>query len=291
MKSLGKAGLQPAFSHDGRDLTDGRAYATLRSDRLLRFPNVPELSDERRQLLDELEARIGHVFCDAQLLDRSLTHRSFAHEHEAEGYRHNESMELLGDSILGFLVCEWLLERFPNEGEGRLSKMKAFLVSERTLDDLARDIELGRYLRLNRGEEKTGGREKRTILVDTFEALMAAIYLDGGIDVVRRFLRANMHTLFAIMDPADLTATDYKSALQEALQASGLHVPVYQISDVIGPDHRRTFCVDVVIDGDQFARGEGQSIKRAEQEAAKRAITRLMNDTVSIDDEPVEAEE
>lgn len=253
--------------------------------------NVPEISDERRQLLNELEARVGYVFRDDQLFDRSLTHRSFAHEHCAEGYRHNESLELLGDSVLGFLVCEWLLERFPDEGEGRLSKMKAFLVSERTLDDLARDIDLGRYLRLNRGEEKTGGREKRTILVDTFEALVAAMYLDGGIDVTRRFLRSLMHTLFAIMNPADLTATDYKSALQEALQASGLRVPIYQISDVIGPDHRRTFCVDVVIDGDLFARGEGQSIKRAEQEAAKRAITRLMDETVSIDDEPMEAVE
>lgn len=283
-----KAGPVPAFRFY-RLITRVARVLPFRTIRSAGCSTVPEISEERRQLLDKLEQRIGYVFADERLLDRSLTHRSFAHEHEAEGYRHNESLELLGDSVLGFLVCEWLLERFPDEGEGRLSKMKAFLVSERTLDDLARDIELGLYLRLNRGEEKTGGREKRTILVDTFEALVAAMYLDGGVDVTRRFLRTEMHTLFAIMNPADLTATDYKSALQEALQASGLRVPVYQISDVIGPDHRRTFCVDVVIGGDQYARGEGQSIKRAEQDAAKRAIARLMDETVCIDDEPAES--
>lgn len=247
---------------------------------------MPVITPDRQQVLGDLQARIGYAFRDLQVLDRALTHRSFAHEHEAEGYRHNESLELLGDSILGFLVCEWLLERFPDEGEGRLSKMKAFLVSERTLDDVARDIELGRFIRLNRGEEKTGGREKRTILVDGFEALIAAIYLDGGIDVVRSFLRNHMRDAFSIMNPSDLTATDYKSALQEALQASGLRVPVYLVSDVVGPDHRRTFNVDVVVDGEQFARGEGQSIKRAEQDAAKRAIDRLMTETIPIDEAP-----
>lgn len=246
------------------------------------------ISDDRRRLLGDLESRVGHAFADLSVLDRALTHRSFAHEHESEGYRHNESYELLGDSILGFLVCEWLLERFPDEGEGRLSKMKAYLVSERTLDDLARDVDLGRYLRLNRGEEKTGGREKRAILVDSFEALVAAVYLDGGIEPARQFVRDCMQSHLELINPDDLTATDYKSALQEALQASGLHVPIYQVADIIGPDHRRTFCVDVVVEGELFARGEGQSIKRAEQDAARRAIDRLMTETIDGDAEDLE---
>src|SRR6187200_166797 len=109
------------------------------------------ISDDRLQLLGELEARVAHTFSNTEVLDRALTHRSFAHEHE--GCRHNEAYELLGDAILGFLVCEWLLERFPEEGEGRLAKIKAFLVSESTLDTVARESELGRFLRLNRGEE------------------------------------------------------------------------------------------------------------------------------------------
>jgi ribonuclease-3 len=247
------------------------------------------ISEDRQQLLGELEARVGHAFGDLSVLDRALTHRSFAHEHESEGYRHNESYELLGDSILGFIVCEWLLERFPDEDEGRLSKMKAFLVSERTLDQIARGIELGKYLRLNRGEEKTGGREKRAILVDSYEALVAAVYLDGGLEAARGFVRACMRSAFELIDPSDLTSTDYKSALQEALQASGLRVPTYEVADVIGPDHRRTFCVDVVVEGERFARGEGQSIKRAEQDAAKRAINRLLTET--IDTDALDAEE
>lgn len=247
------------------------------------------ISEERRHLLGELEARVGHMFDDVAVLDRALTHRSFAHEHESEGYLHNESFELLGDSILGFIVCEWLLERFPDEDEGRLSKMKAYLVSERTLDKIAREVDLGRYLRLNRGEEKTGGREKRAILVDSYEALVAAIYLDGGLATARTFVRGCLQRWFDPMDPTDLTSTDYKSALQEALQASGLHVPIYEVAEIIGPDHRRTFCVEVVVEGERFARGEGQSIKRAEQDAAKRAIDRLLTET--IDGDALDAEE
>lgn len=237
-------------------------------------------TEQWQALLRELEAFIGHRFADPAILERALTHRSFAHEHT--GVRHNEAYELLGDAVLGFVVCEWLLERFPDEGEGRLAKIKAFLVSESTLDQVARDIELGRYLRLNRGEEKTGGREKRAILVDTFEALVAALYLDGGVAPARTFVRDCLKIPFESINPSDLTATDYKSALQEALQASGLRIPAYRVADITGPDHRRTFHVAVVVEDEVFAQGEGQSIKRAEQEAARNALERLMADTIDI---------
>jgi len=237
-------------------------------------------ADERQPLLDELQECVGHTFADIEILNRALTHRSYAHEHV--GCRHNEAYELLGDAVLGFLVCEWLLERFPDEGEGRLAKMKAYLVSENSLDQIARDIELGKYLLLNRGEEKTGGRHKRAILVDAFEALVAAIYLDGGVTPARAFIRQCLKGHFAGIDPTDLTATDYKSALQEALQASGLRVPIYRVSDITGPDHRRTFHVDVVVQDEVFAQGHGQSIKRAEQAAARQALDRLIADTELI---------
>ena len=237
-------------------------------------------SDDRQHLLGELEGRVRHASRPGQY---STARSPPVLSHEHDGCRHNEAYELLGDAILGFLVCEWLLERFPDEGEGRLAKMKAFLVSESTLEWVARDVELGRYLLLNRGEEKTGGREKRAILVDTFEALVAAIYLDGGIEPARTFVRERLYTSFSVIDPADLTATDYKSALQEALQASGLRVPLYRVTEVSGPDHHRTFHVDVVVQDEVFAQGEGQSIKRAEQHAARLALTRLLAETIDID--------
>jgi ribonuclease III len=236
--------------------------------------------DDRQSLFAELQTLVGHVFANPEILNRALTHRSYAHEHV--GCRHNEAYELLGDAVLGFLVCEWLLERFPEEGEGRLAKMKAYLVSENSLDEIAREVELGKYLLLNRGEEKTGGRHKRAILVDAFEALVAAIYLDGGVGPARAFVRDCLKGHFSAIDPTDLTATDYKSALQEALQASGLRVPIYRVSDITGPDHRRTFHVDVVVQEDVYAQGQGQSIKRAEQAAARHALDRLIAETIPI---------
>ena len=244
------------------------------------------ISGDRQRLLGELEARVGHVFASPVILDRALTHRSFANEHENEGYRHNENYELLGDSILSFLVCEWLLERFPDEDEGCLAKIKGYLVSEVTLEGIAREIDLGKYLRLNKGEEKTGGRDKRALLVDAFEALVAALYLDGGLDPARNLIRELLGDALSKVDPADLTATDYKSALQEALQAGGMRVPSYRIAYTAGPHHRKTFYIDVAVDGDILAQGEGQSIKRAEQDAARRALERF-----PVDDESEEEED
>src|SRR5215813_6122677 len=224
---------------------------------------------EREKLLSELEQRIGYSFRSRALLDRALTHRSFANERLAEKCQHNEAMEFLGDSVLGFVVSAWLLERFPELAEGKLSKMKAFLVSESSLAELSEIIDLGRYILLNRGEEKTGGRRKRALLADAYEALIGVLYVDGGIEVAEKFLRRELREKLLSIDPASMIGADYKSALQERLQAAGGPGPDYAVVEVMGPDHRRTFRVELRIAGRAVATGEGHTIKLAQQEAAR----------------------
>ncbi|HVG18604.1 MAG TPA: ribonuclease III [Blastocatellia bacterium] len=227
---------------------------------------------EREKLLSELEQKIGYSFRARALLDRALTHRSFANERVAEKCLHNESLEFLGDAVLGFIVSAWLLERFPELSEGKLSKMKAYLVSEASLVELAEDIDLGRYILLNRGEEKTGGRQKRALLADAYEALIGVLYIDGGIGVAERFLRHELRHKVTAIDPTSMIGTDYKSALQEQLQARGWPAPDYAVVEVLGPDHRRTFRVELRVAGRAIARGEGHTIKIAQQDAARAAL-------------------
>ena len=227
---------------------------------------------EREKLLSELEQKIGYSFRSRALLDRALTHRSFANERVGENCLHNESLEFLGDSVLGFVVSAWLLERFPDLSEGKLSKMKAYLVSESRLVEIAEALDLGSYILLNRGEEKTGGRRKRALLADAYEALIGVLYVDGGITVAERFLRRELRQKLMGIDPASMIGADYKSALQEKLQAAGGPGPEYTVVEVQGPDHRRTFRVELRIGGNAVAIGEGHTIKLAQQEAARSAL-------------------
>jgi len=227
---------------------------------------------ERERLLSELEQKIGYSFRSRALLDRALTHRSFANERAEENCQHNEAMEFLGDSVLGFVVSAWLLERFPDLSEGKLSKMKAYLVSESSLVELAEEIDLGRYILLNRGEEKTGGRRKHALLADAYEALIGVLYVDGGTAVAERFLRRELSEKLMSIDPASMIGADYKSAIQERLQAAGGTVPEYAVVEVTGPDHRRTFGVELRVGGKVLATGEGHTIKIAQQEAARSAL-------------------
>ncbi|HET9532990.1 MAG TPA: ribonuclease III [Blastocatellia bacterium] len=231
------------------------------------------ISLEREKLLSELEQKIGYSFRSRALLDRALTHRSFANERIEEKCQHNEALEFLGDSVLGLVVSSWLLERFPDLSEGKLSKMKAYLVSEASLVELAEVIDLGCYILLNRGEEKTGGRRKRALLADAYEALIGVIYIDGGIGVVERFLRRELREKVMAIDPTAMIGADYKSALQERLQAVGAPSPEYMVVEALGPDHRRTFRVELRIGGQGFATGEGRTIKLAQQEAAQAALS------------------
>ena len=227
---------------------------------------------EREKLLSELEQKIGYSFRSRALLDRALTHRSFANERVGENCQHNESLEFLGDSVLGFVVSAWLLERFPDLSEGKLSKIKAYLVSESRLVEIAEALDLGRYILLNRGEEKTGGRRKRALLADAYEALIGVLYIDGGITVAERFLRRELRQKLMGIDPASMIGADYKSALQEKLQAAGGPGPEYAVVEVQGPDHRRNFRVELRIGGHAVATGEGHTIKIAQQEAARAAL-------------------
>ncbi|GBC76967.1 Ribonuclease 3 [bacterium HR08] len=225
--------------------------------------------------LSELEGKIGYTFRRRELLDRALTHRSYAHEVGALGQADNEALEFLGDAVLGFIVSAWLFELFPTLPEGKLAKMKAFLVSADNLEVHAQKLQLGDYLRLNRGEEKTGGRTKRTLLVDAYEAVIAALYLDGGIEAAEAFVRRQFQDIVRRLDPEGLQWSDYKTTLQEQLQARGLPLPIYEVTAIEGPAHARRFRVSLRIGEEVVATGEGPTIKAAQQQAARTALAHL----------------
>jgi ribonuclease-3 len=228
--------------------------------------------------LEPLERRIGYRFKDRGMLEHALTHRSRVHEDASGGVFDNESMEFLGDSVLGFVIAAMLFREFPQHNEGQKSKLKASLVSAASLARLAEQIDLGAFLILGRGEEKTGGRRKHAIIADCYEALIAAIYLDGGIEPAQRFIEQQFAALVVEARKTGAAAAftdDWKSALQEHLQARGLGLPVYRLASELGPDHRKSFLVEVVVDGQAIASAEGRSKKEAAQSAARAALEKL----------------
>ncbi|MBM3792310.1 MAG: ribonuclease III [Acidobacteria bacterium] len=225
--------------------------------------------------IDEIQDLIGYRFKDPCLLLQALTHRSYVNEREGAGLRNNESLEFLGDAILGFLVGARAYRLFPGSPEGELSKVKAYLVSAAHLIRHARAIRLGEFLRLGKGEEKTGGRNKRAILVDAFEAVVAAIYLDGGIDGASAFLESRLGPVLTDLESDWPNYGDFKSALQEELHNRAMPEPVYKTVDEVGPDHKKTFVVQLHIDDRVVARASGRSKKEAQQEAARLALREL----------------
>jgi ribonuclease III len=228
--------------------------------------------------LEPLERRIGYRFRDRGMLEHALTHRSRVHEDASGGVFDNESMEFLGDSVLGFVIADMLFREFPQHNEGQKSKLKSLIVSSTSLARLAEKIDLGEYLILGRGEEKTGGRRKQALIADGYEALVAAIHLDGGIEAARAFIERQFADLIeeARRTGAHAAFTeDYKSALQEWLQSHDRGLPSYRLAAEIGPAHRKLFDVEVVVEGEAVARAEGKSKKEAAQAAAKLALERL----------------
>jgi len=221
----------------------------------------------------EIEAALGYRFTRPELLECALTHRSFRALDAASGY--NEQLEFLGDAVLGLLLGEYLVRQFPDWTEGALSKTRAKLASAHSLSAVGRRLGLGRYLRLGPGEEKTGGREKRTLLANAYEALVAAVYLDGGLEASARFVRESLVVPAFVRPPESFAASDHKSALQEWLQARGLRLAAYRVVAETGPDHAKTFLVEVEAGGRALARSEGMTKKEAEQAAAARALERL----------------
>lgn len=232
---------------------------------------VVRLRDE----FESLQRAIGYRFRDRGLLEHAMTHTSKANEDASGGVRDNESLEFLGDAVLGFVIADLLFTEFPDFDEGRKSKTKAALVSTATLARQAERLHLGDHLLLGRGEEKTGGRHKQALLADGYEALIAAIYLDGGIEHARAFLSREFGGLLADVHKDGVAGEDYKSALQEWLQSRDASLPEYRLVGTLGPDHRKLFQVEVAARGEALAQATGSSKKEAEQEAARLALVRL----------------
>ena len=226
--------------------------------------------------LEALEAAIGHAFQNRDLLLRALTHTSHAYEKNVP-LSDNEQLEFLGDSILGFLVSEHLIARYPSYREGRLSILKNFLVSASHLHEVAQRLKLGEYLLLGRGEESSGGRIKKGLLADAVEALIAAIYLDGGTEQARRFVVPHiLGETPAIAEYAESLFTNFKGALQEIARSLNLPAPRYSVVSEHGPAHARTFTVEARIGEEWVARAEGDSKKSAGQQAAQLILKQLM---------------
>jgi ribonuclease III len=220
----------------------------------------------------ELQQRISYVFREPVLLERALTHKSFANEHRLS--ENNERMEFLGDAVLDLVVSEQLMEAWPDASEGHLSRLRAGVVSEPSLSAVARTIDLGAFLRLGRGEEQTGGRNKDSLLANALEALVASLYLDGGIVEAARFIRQHFAGRFTLLQAAG-GAADHKTALQELCQERLKVLPEYRIASEEGPDHEKRFTVELTVRGDVVGRGTGRSKKEAEQTAAKEAFEKL----------------
>jgi ribonuclease-3 len=219
-----------------------------------------------------LQARVGYTFRDAGLLEQALTHRSRAAEDVSGGVADNELMEFLGDAVLGLVTADLLCRQYPDYNEGQTSKIRASVVSTQSLARHAERLGLGEHILLGRGEEKSGGRAKPALLADVYEALVAALYLDGGLEAAMMFLRRELKEAIDAGAVECFIGEDYKSALQEQIQAKGQPLPEYVVAAEAGPDHQKIFSVEVRVLGVVLGRASGRSKKEAEQEAARQAF-------------------
>lgn len=223
--------------------------------------------------MKQLEERLGYTFQDRALLEHALTHSSYANENRAKGETSNERLEFLGDSVLGMVVADYLFRGHPDMPEGELTRTRAALVCEESLVEVARKLGLGRHLKLGRGEDAGGGRQRPSIQADAVESVIAAIYLDGGIGSARKFI-----TNFILTNndrETEGVIRDYKTALQELVQREGGQVLTYCLSGESGPDHAKVFRVEVSLNGEKAGEGQGKSKKEAEQNAARAALSLL----------------
>ena len=223
-----------------------------------------------------LEEKLGYAFRDRHLLEAALYHSSYANEHRGSDIQSNERLEFLGDSVLGMLVAEYLYRNFPDRPEGELTRMRADMVCEQTLAAVANRIGLGQHLLLGHGEEQGGGRSRNSILADAVESVIAACFLDGGMEaalgIVQKFILVEVPV-------KKLHNTDHKTTLQELVQRKKNQVLSYTLVDQSGPDHNKQFVVEVSLNGTVVGKGTGSSKKRAEQDAARAAIEKLFPET------------
>ena len=221
--------------------------------------------------MEKLEEKLGYTFRDRSLLENALTHSSYANENKSLGLQSNERLEFLGDSVLGMVTADYLFRTHPDLPEGDLTRTRAALVCEGSLVEVAHQLELGSYLKLGKGEDAGGGRERPSIVADAVEAVLAAVYLDGGIGSARKIIQK------FILDREEEKggSRDYKTALQELVQRESGQVLTYRLIGSNGPDHAKVFQVEVDLNGAPVGGGEGHSKKEAEQNAAKAAIAKL----------------
>lgn len=224
--------------------------------------------------MSHLELALGYAFKNKALLDEALTHSSYANERKQESAKNNERLEFLGDAVLSVVVSDFLFAEYQTLPEGELTKLRAKVVCEQALSECAKSIDLGSYLTLGRGEEITGGRHRASILADAFEALIAAIYLDSNIEVVKPFILSHMEPLIERVATGKMIH-DYKTHLQEMVQTKRDHQVTYELVKSEGPDHNKTFYMHVLLNGEMLGAGTGHSKKEAEQAAAKVAVETL----------------
>jgi ribonuclease-3 len=225
---------------------------------------------------DSFERKIRYRFQSRELLQIALTHRSFAYESQEEDLTDNEVFEFLGDSVLGLVVADYLVTTYPGVSEGELSKLKSTVASTSSLSSFAQQIKLDKFILLGKGEEKSGGRKKKTILAGAFEAVIAAIYMDGGFHQSKDFIMGHLKPFFKKINVNKFLINNYKSALQEYFQKESLPAPNYKMVTSRGPDHKKQFTVEVFQKKKSLAKATGSSKKEAEQKAAQKALKSLL---------------
>ncbi len=218
-----------------------------------------------------LQEHLAYSFKNEDWLQQALTHRSYVNESREKTTQDNERLEFLGDAVLDLVICQALMNRFPKSPEGDLSKMKAKIVSEQSLAEIAKQLNLGVFLFLGKGEERTQGSEKPSLLANAFEALIAAIYLDAGLEPAREFILKHFENELTDLTPGEISF-DYKTALQEYSQKAFGTLPVYRVMSETGPDHQKEFEIETVVNGKQCGIGTGKNKKTAEQKSARKAL-------------------
>ncbi len=242
-----------------------------------------QMTDERLSDLEIFQQILNYRFSNTDLLDNALTHRSFVNENSSLGCNDNERLEFLGDAILGLCLSDLLVRKFPDYAEGQLSKLRAYVINEQSLAALARNLHIGDYLLLGKGEENSGGRTKASILSNAFEAVVAAIYFDCGLEKAYKFLK-NIFEPLVEQGMKSFVYKDYKTAIQEICQNRFKETPRYMLINEVGPDHNKVFEVSLCVAGMITTTGMGKSKREAEQRAAQRALEELakLPDTSSV---------
>lgn len=230
-----------------------------------------------KDVLDEVQGKIAYAYKNISLLKEALAHSSYANEHRADNVRDNERLEFLGDAILDLIISEYLFKKYPEMPEGDLSKLRASIVCEASLAQVAKEINLGEYILLGKGEERTGGRDRASILADAFEALTGSLFVDGGLEIAKKFLTDTLVKKVEKIKSLEDIYTDYKTLLQECVQRCSNNPISYKVVAEVGPDHDKHFQVEVWHEDSCLGTGTGKSKKEAEQDAAKSALNNYKN--------------